>query len=363
MPLDMEKLERIHSLLDKLSLQAVAFTTQANFAWATGGADNHVGLATEAGAAALVVARDRAAILTNNIEQPRIAAEEAAGLDIEVLAQQWWEEDLSAAITAWAGSEDWAADIPLAGRPSVEPHMYDLRVKLTEAEIDSYRRLGRMAGLAMTEAVARLERGMTESEAAGVLAQELISRSLTPHVLLVAADERLANYRHPIPREKRIERICMLSTGARWKGLICSITRIVHFGTPPEELMERHRAVCMVDAAFITHTIPGETIGDAVQMGLRAYAEQGYGDEWMRLHQGGPTGYKPREFRGLPDSPQTIEPFQPFAWNPTITGTKSEDTILAAEPLPEVLTHTPDWPAVKVEIPGGVLERPDILIK
>jgi hypothetical protein len=44
-------------------------------------------------------------------------------------------------------------------------------------------------------------------------------------------------------------------------------------------------------------------------------------------------------------------------WNPSITGTKSEDTILtrAAGRAPEILTAMTDWPMLG--------QRPDILVR
>jgi hypothetical protein len=54
---------------------------------------------------------------------------------------------------------------------------------------------------------------------------------------------------------------------------------------------------------------------------------------------------------------------QPFAWNPSITGTKSEDTILATSQGPQVITAAQDWPMVSVEGEDGAWQRPDILVR
>ena len=146
-------------------------------------------------------------------------------------------------------------------------------------------------------------------------------------MLLIAADERISRFRHPIPTSKRVERMCMLVAGARMKGLICSATRIIHFGKLSADLVEKHRAVCTVDAALLAHTVPGETAGDAMKAGIAAYTAAGYPDEWTLHHQGADrlqAARVPRhggEHTG--DSPE-----QAFAWNPSITGTKSEDTVL-----------------------------------
>ncbi|MDA0733382.1 MAG: hypothetical protein O2909_12165 [Chloroflexi bacterium] len=44
----------------------------------------------------------------------------------------------------------------------------------------------------------------------------------------------------------------------------------------------------------------------------------------------------------------------------SITGTKSEDTVLLTADGPEVLTRTGEWPEIKVDLPIGTLCRPAI---
>jgi antitoxin VapB len=52
---------------------------------------------------------------------------------------------------------------------------------------------------------------------------------------------------------------------------------------------------------------------------------------------------------------------QVYAWNPSITGTKSEDTILIGQYENEVLTEIEDWPTIDVDIRGNKYSRPAIL--
>ncbi|MEW6229862.1 MAG: hypothetical protein AB1700_17510, partial [Bacillota bacterium] len=64
---------------------------------------------------------------------------------------------------------------------------------------------------------------------------------------------------------------------------------------------------------------------------------------------------------------------QAFAWNPTITGTKSEDTYLildddgvsghGAARLECLTAGEGTWPVVRVFESGVTLERPDILVR
>ena len=52
---------------------------------------------------------------------------------------------------------------------------------------------------------------------------------------------------------------------------------------------------------------------------------------------------------------------QAYAWNPSITGTKSEDTILVGKEINEILTEIEGWPLIKIEIEGRQVTRPAIL--
>ena len=102
---------------------------------------------------------------------------------------------------------------------------------------------------------------------------------------------------------------------------------------------------------MILGTRPGTTAGEVLAAAQRAYARVGFPDEWRLHHQGGAIGYQPREYNAFPGSPEVILANQAFAWNPSICGTKSEDTILAGPAGPEVLTcASGDWPAVEIEV-------------
>jgi len=78
--------------------------------------------------------------------------------------------------------------------------------------------------------------------------------------------------------------------------------------------------------------------------------------------RGGATGYASREWRASPNETRKVQLHQAFAWNPSITGTKSEDTIVVTEEGFTLLTQgSGKWPALGVEVDGNVIQRPDIL--
>jgi hypothetical protein len=116
-----------------------------------------------------------------------------------------------------------------------------------------------------------------------------------------------------------------------------------------------------VDAALIAASRPGARIADIFKRGVEAYAKVGYPDEWQLHHQGGVAGYEPRERVATPAGSQVVNAGQAFAWNPSITGSKSEDTILVGDEGWEVITAIEGWPRIAVQVEGQLIERPAIL--
>ena len=155
----------------------------------------------------------------------------------------------------------------------------------------------------MDQAIRAVRPGMTEFQIAGLLAEASQSRGVQPIVNLIATDQRIYTFRHPLPTAKTLERYAMMVLCGRAHGLVCSLTRLVHFGPLPAELRRKAEAVAVIDAAFIAATRPGRTLGDVLARAVQAYADSGFADEWRLHHQGGPAGYEPRERIATPGDP------------------------------------------------------------
>lgn len=352
------KLRQVRGFLDQGGLDGVLLGTTANFAWVTGGGSNRVGVTTDVGTGAILVTREGRYLVADDVEAPRLLDEELAGLRVEALTFPWHAPDVVGAVRRAVGGRI-ATDVPIEGLEPLPESFAELRWSLAPGEVARYRWVGEHAGIAATHALFHLRPGLTECQVAGLLSETLLSFDLQPTVLLVGFDERIARYGHPLPTGRRLERAALLVVGARRWGLTASLSRLVHFGAPDEELRRRHDAVVAADAAFISATQPGAAVREIFQAGLEAYASHGFRDEWRRLHQGGATGYVGREYRASAAATQVVRDSQAFAWNPSIAGTKSEDTMLATRSGPELLTVTPDLPHVEV----GGLRRADILIR
>jgi Xaa-Pro dipeptidase len=331
----MNRHERLGELMERRGVDAVVLRRPANFAWYTGGADSKVDHVAPEGVADLIVRRDSLLVLTSTIEAPRMRAEQTP--DIEV-AEYPWHEDRAAALREVVGGVRTGSDLALPGTVDLSDDIARLRRTLDPDAVESLRAVGHDATAAMAEAAAAVERGMNEHEAAATLAGACRRRGLTATVLLAAADERIALHRHPVPVGARIERRAMLVASAERGGLYANLTQIVELDEPDSELARRVRACEEILGRMREEASrPGRTIAEAFADCRRFYADAGFPDEWRLHHQGGLTGYGSRELIATPSTDHVIEPGQAFAWNPSVTGAKAEETFVLTEAGPEVV--------------------------
>ena len=143
---------------------------------------------------------------------------------------------------------------------------------------------------------------MSEHEISGLLDDEVHKQGLNPVVNLIASDERIERYRHPIAVNKKVQRYVMLVVCSEFGGLITSVTRFVSFVPLSAEIKKKQQAVVNVDAAVNYSTKPGRTLGEMFQVIQKAYADVGYPDQWKLHHQGGSAGYNGREAFAEPDT-------------------------------------------------------------
>jgi Xaa-Pro dipeptidase len=322
----MNRYERLADLMERRGLDAVVLRRPANFAWYTGGADSKVDHVAPEGVADLIVRPASELVLTSNIEAPRMRAEQTPALEV---AEYPWYEDRDAALRKIAGGARIGSDIGLAGTLDLDEEIAVLRRTLDPDAIESLRAVGRDAGAAMAEAAATVERGMNEHEAAAALAAACRTRGLTATVLLAAADERIAEHRHPVPVGAPIDRRAMLVASAERGGLYANLTQIVELDEPDPELARRLSACEEILARMREEaTRPGRRLTEAFSDCRRFYAEAGFPDEWKLHHQGGITGYASREVIATPYTDVPIETGQAFSWNPSVTGAKAEETFV-----------------------------------
>ncbi len=378
----------IQAFLREKGYDGILLSRADNFAMATGGKRNYIWRYSDIGANSLFITREgEAHFVGTNIEEPRLMAEELGTLGCGVKSFLWFEDSAAeAARKAFSGnlvSDDGSLGANVNGELAV------LRALLTETELEKYRRLGQLAAEAMTATLGQIQKGMTEADIAAVLIAEGAKRRCHVPVALVAADERIAQFRHPLPtagplisgslKEKKVEGYVMVVGCFMREGLVVSMTRFKQTGALPEGISDAMARICGVDAVMQEASEPGKTLGDVFGQCMHAYKKLGFPDkEWHNHHQGGPTGYAGRTCRATPGEtfpvldtrwPQRVREVlgqefgfgAAFAWNPSARGVKSEDTfILRPDGGKEIVTRTPELPEVDL---APVLGRKTSVVK
>jgi Xaa-Pro aminopeptidase len=357
------KLSTVRRWLEETGAGAVLVEGQGAFAWLTCGGDSHVSLGQQEGCASVLVARERVFLVAANNEVARVLEEELSPLPLETVTFPWYQPTQARSLVErLAGSGPVVSDLGQLGFAPADPSFPALRFTLLPPEVERYRRVGQDAAEAVETACEEALPGQREREVAARIVQGCADRGILPLVVLVAGDERISRYRHPLPTESAWKSTLLVSLTGRRHGLHASLTRMVSADRPDADLSARMAAVQRVDAALLLSSRPGMSLGEILARGQAQYAAEGHPGEWELHHQGGLTGYGGRERFAIPGDPFALGPGHAVAWNPSITWVKSEDTALVAGDGPELLTRTPRWPRVPVRLPEGTVERPALRV-
>ena len=283
----MKNLDKLLSWLQTSEYDGVILGRRDNFKWITEENANAVVTNTEVGVAYLLIEKDGSVtVAADSSDCPRMETEQNALRAKGMLIP--WYESFEAHLKDYIGDRTFASDTGIAGTDNVQSELIDVRMQLSEKELKRYRKIGQeCAGI--VEGVAMNARpGQTEQEIADKIRTGCIARGISPDCVLVGSDERILNYRHPVPTSKKIEKSLMVVLG-------------------------------------------------------------------------GPTGYGCREFTVTPETKGVIKKNQAYAWNPTIAGTKCEDTTFLADNGVEIFTRTKAWPCTVIETEYGSCSVADIL--
>ena len=364
-----EKMSRLQTFLEKEKLDGMLFTQVRNFYWITAGlANNQIVLNKDVGAASALIMKDGSKyLICNDSEGPRLMDEIMSELGYELKRFDWFEANAvkdvrGEVISQIAPKAKIGSDVPFPNTILVADKFKPLRYSLTDSEIKRYRWLGQQTADAIETVCRTLRPGMDEFEIEALTAAELRARGIMPTVLLIAVDERIYKYRHGLPAGEKLQKYAMVNVVAEKWGMPMAVTRFVHFGPLPEELKNKIQKTAEVNAKYQRATVPGKSCAEIFEECKAWYAQAGFEGEWMKHHQGGATGYDDREYVIYPGIKEVVQERQAFAWNPTITGAKVEDTIIVYKDHFEVVTDTGNWPMINVELDGKIYPQPDILV-
>jgi antitoxin VapB len=346
------KISSLRKLMGEKQLDALILRRNPNLAWVISGRA-HVPTTIDAACFDLVITEDSVFAVTNAIEAPRLAAEEfPAGLEITVV--QWWEgraHGLPEGITI-------GSDQPAPGLIDLGTEIEILRASLDEFDQARIADISARSAKALGEAMKEVVSTDREIDVAARITSALWQHNLEIAFLGVAGESRVKKFRHPLPTDALIGNRASASICAREKGLISSVTRIVTFGALTEIEESEYSAILEVEADLFDATIIGNPFSSVIDVATTSYGAHGFDkDEWHRHHQGGPSGFLPRDWPATPASARLIQADQVIAWNPTGKGWKVEETILTGASGISLLTGDANWPSRTLR--GRV--RPDLL--
>ena len=347
-----ERIQPIRELMNERGLDAFVLRRNPNLAWAIAGRA-HVPSTIDAACFDLIVTLDSVRAITNSIEAPRLVAEEFPdGMEVKVI--NWWEGRDSLLPTGEKIGSDQAG----AGRLDLSMEVEVIRSSLIKTDVARFKVICVDAASALGAAMKGVKSSDREIDVAGLISKSLWESDLEIAFLGVAGESRVKRFRHPLPTTELIGSRVVASICAKRKGLIASLTRIVTFGDLPEPDYNSFLALLHVEAALFDATTVGSAFSEPVKAAVAAYPANGFdADEWTHHHQGGPTGYLPRDWPATTTSTRSIAEHQPIAWNPTAHGWKAEDTLLTTTSGVKILSIDPNWPMRMVQ--GR--NRPDLL--
>lgn len=357
----MDKLEKIRMLLKECGWDGIIVSGRNNYSWVTNGLKNHVIENTPLGVASLFITPDTLSLVADSSDLLRMM-EEQDNLFAEPVEIPWYQP----AEEYWAklcGGKRMASDSGIVNTEDAEPMLQGLRLNLDEQELEVYHTAGEKIAKAVEQACFEAKQGDTEQHIATRAKYFAMEQGVDPACVLVGSDQRLLKYRHPMPTSKRIEKSLMVVMGGEFKGLWASVTRMVHWGDAPKEMEENFSKLQYLFAKMQLAMDGGLAYTAYFKYVQDLYAQAGYPKEWKLHHQGGPTGYACREYVVRPDTMGSMQYNQAFAWNPTLQGTKCEETTILTPNGIKAVTITGNWPTRTIQLEEGSFVAADILKK
>jgi Xaa-Pro dipeptidase len=349
---------KIRSIRDYLALRGARglhLAQAENFSWLTGGMKNYVTLNSVQTECSILITPESAYVVSPHSELQRLDAQLPAGV-FEIVAHDW-DMDPVEVMAETVGSEGFLSD----AEGKTADYLRSQRVVLNEKEQHRLGRLGSLTARVLEEGLRGARPEMSEQKLATLITYGLMLQGIEPVLVIVSGE---ANFRshHNISGAGKVGAICMGIVCAKLEGLVVSMTRMISFRND-QRLMKQMELNTAIDAAVINATRHSETLGEAFERLVSFYEASGLTEEWRKLHQGGIVGYRLKEYFASRSSRVTLGDGMAFAWNITISGTKSEDTFLLRDGRMDWITNWDgsEWAVFKHEIEGEIYTRPGIL--
>src|SRR5207249_3060743 len=215
----------------------------------------------------------------------------------------------------------------------IDDDLVELRLALMPPERERLARLAFDATAALEDSLREWTPGQNDFAVQARVSEQLERAGAFGACLIVGGDERVKRFRHPLAGGFPMERLVMGVVVAERGGLHAALTRFASAGKLPASVRAARDASRAIEAAALAACVPGAAYGDVLTALDRAYSEVGYACGWADHYQGGPIGYRQREFEIVPTQTDSrwfsvaVAEGHALAWNPSAPGGgKVEDT-------------------------------------
>lgn len=350
------KIAILKEYLKKRGIFAARFDKVDNFAWITSGARSYITDGDCVGIASALITTKGLYVISKNPETTRLANDELPS-NVKSIEYPWYG-NMDDIVEELIGSETIVTDED----EDLRGFLLKNRVVLSDYEIENYEDAGRRTARALERAMKKFTPEMTEIQAKAVVEAELIEEGLDVLLVLVFGDESRSLYRHNLVRNVKIGKRCFASVNSKRHGLVVSATRTVEF-VRDEKFEEQTEKTIEIETEILDATFTKKELSSIFKSLIGSYETHGYPGEWKLHHQGGLAGYNSREIFATPDFRFELENGMAFAWNPTVTGTKSEDTYIRTGNGMKLVSadEESDWPRIEKIVGGRKYIRPGIL--
>lgn len=360
-----EKSNRLRTYMKNNGYEFAVMARRDNFAWITGGGDNKIFRSSDVGFGILIIGINSIQFVAQTMDSGRIFDEELQGLDIETVELKWYEPSREETAMRLTSGGKVVSDIPLSG---ADFKMYDfvrLHFPLTDIDLQKYRKVGELCDSLLCNVAEQIQPGMTEHEIEARILYEYGKESMTPKVLLVGSDERIAKYRHPASSPKKVEKLVLIHAAADKWGLHANITRMVYFGDSlPGELKDKYNMLNLCEAQAIEMCRPGVQFQDILIERKKIFAEHGCLDEFDLHFPGATAGYFIGTAKPIIDNEIVVNRMA-FDWFITVRGAKVEELSVSSPAGGELLSSSIEgkWPTNSYRWKDKSYDLPLIMMK
>lgn len=338
-------IERIRDYIKTENIDGVLLGKRSSFSWFSGG-ESSMNFYTDIGLGFIWVTNNEAFVCCGNNEKDRIE-KEIFDNKFPVKSFSWIEGpalNLAKLISDKKVHSDFACGNAIESFGKIKK----LRYSLFPEQIKTAEYLSQESAAILENTLKDIKSGLTEKQIQAQIYYAFEKKCISLPVLLIAGDHNLDIYRHPLATDSVCNNRVMVVICSQYNGVVIAATRIRYFKNETDEEARKNLAVCKINAQMI-EVSKKETHSSVLwQTMINAYKANGYEDEYLNHHQGGAIGFESREWILRPNSDETILSSQMLSWNPTIAGTKSEETcIIRDDGNPCILTITGKWPTVE----------------